>query len=400
MRLARPALTVFAAACLTATGEEARTWTDVKGRTLEGTLVKQTEAEIWVRRDNGSRVKIARDTLSSGDLDYLKAAAKAKKSLKGERFDTSKIDPTAWQPRPVGLRLGKLVYPVTLESPHFIVGGQAKVRPAILAAYAEAAERLWTDMASDYPGLVEAFKDRKMPIVLLEDKGESKTLANWHRNHAQESRTVRYSYSLESYTIVAFDLDKDFAKESGFTNIGRAFRLDAKGADHNRILWHKRIHFLSEDILRHWIGDPVQNGTASFSIIRLVASFHREGLICGKIETEVTIGGREVEGFRNSRNWSGITKKLLKDGAQADIETLLQTQASRAEPRDLGFGYGLMHFIHADDERLAGFAKLLEDISEHNESPDAGDFAEALGYESPDELNSAWREYMMSDAFE
>lgn len=401
MKRLLPLLVISLAGGLSSLAQDSRTWTDTKGRTLEGTLVKQNDSTVWVQRDNGTRVAIPKETLSEDDQKHLKQAATARASLKGERFDTSRIDPSAWKPRPTGLRFGKLVYPATLESPHFIVGGEAKIRPALLASYAEAAERLWTDIAADYPGLAEAFKGKKMPIILVDGKDQAKTFATWHQDHAQASRKVAYSYRLLSGTIVPFSLDEEFADEAGLTGVGRLFRLDAKKADHNRVTWPERIHFLSEDILRQWIGSPDTNNGASFSIMKLVFSYHREEIICGKIESEVSFGGgSDVEGFRNGRNWSGATKKLLKKGATPDIEEFLEIPAPKAQPRDLGVGHGLMHFIQAEPDRLTGFGKLLAEIAESDDSPDGEALAGALGFDSTDELNAAWLEYMESDAYE
>jgi hypothetical protein len=59
-----------------------------------------------------------------------------------------------------------------------------------------------------------------------------------------------------------------------------------------------------------------------------------------------------------------------------------------------------MHFIQADPARLDGFGKLLAAAGEEEECPDPEAFAKGLGFESPAELNAAWRAYMLSDAFE
>jgi hypothetical protein len=392
------AIAVLTLGCVSA--QETRTWTDIKGRKLEGSLVKQDDATVWVRKGDGKEVSIPKASLSEDDRKHLATAVPAKPAAStGARFNTARIDVTAWKQRPEGFQIGTQLYPVTIESDHFIIAGGPKARPAVLTAYAEAAERLWIDMATDLPKLPTAFEGRKMPILLLEEK-EAKSFAKWHEEHADASPNVSPSYNLETYVIVAFHIDKDLAKEKGLTTLGRIYRLDSKKAEHTRKTWPARIHFLAEDILRQVTDDPDTNDKYSIASLRLAHSYHREEQVCGKIESEVSFGGAALESFRNGRNWAGATKKLLKDGIQPDIASFMETRTSEVEPRDLGFGLGLMHFIHSDPARIEGFAKILETAAKDDKSPDPEAFAKGLGFDSPGALNKAWKDYMVSDAFQ
>ena len=396
LRLAAP-IAVLTLGCLSA--QEARTWTDIKGRKLEGAFVKQDDATVWVRKGDGKEVAIPKASLSEDDRKHLATAAPAiPAGSNGARFNTARIDVAAWKPRPEGFQIGTQLYPIMIESDHFIIAGGAKARPAVLTAYAEAAERLWIDMATDLPGLATAFEGKKMPILLLDGEKEAKPFAKWHDEHADASPNVSPSYNLERFVIVAFHLDKDLAKERGLTTLGRVYRLDSKKAEHTRKTWPARIHFFAEDILRQLTGDPDNNGKYTVAPLRLAHSYHREEQICGKIESEVSFGGAALEGFRNGRNWAGATKKLLKDGIQPDIASFLETRNSEVEPRDLGFGLGLMHFVHSDRARIEGFAKILETAAKDDKAPDPEAFAKGLGFDSPEALNKAWRDYMVSDA--
>jgi hypothetical protein len=390
-----------AAGGLSATAQDSRTWTNQKGQKLEGTFLKQDETTVWVRRGDGKEVAIPKKTLSKADLEHLADAAPAAPTAGRGRFANARIDPSAWKPRPGGFKLGTLVYPANLESEHFIIAGPPKVRPAMLTAYADAAERLWSDLATDFPALAEAFEGRKMPVILADDEKDAGIFSNWHGEHADASRTVSRTFNLETFTIASFRLDEKFAEENGLTTPGRLFRIDSKEAQPMRRTWPQRIHFLCDDLLLQWLIPVKTNGDYSISMLRLALSYHREELVCGKIESEVTFGGgADVEGFKNGRNWAGSTKKLLKAGAQPSIESFLETPGSKAEPRDLGFGLGLMHFIHADSARLDGFRTLLATAVEDKKSPDPEAFAASLGFDSPEGLNGAWRDFMLSDAFE
>ena len=400
------AIAALTLGCLSA--QEARTWTDLKGRKLEGSFVKQDDSTVWVRKGDGKEVAIPKASLSADDRKHLETATPAAPATPGKaapatggRFATVRLDPSAWKPRPEGFKIGTLLYPSTLETEHFIIAGNEKVRPAMLMYYADAAERLWADITTDLPVVATAFEGRKLPIILASDEKDSQIFADWHDKHAEASSNVPSEFNLERFVIAAFTLDDDFSKEAGLTISGRLFRTDSKSAEPQRKTWPQRIHFLTDDIIRHLLAKAKNNGEYSLSIVRLCFNYHREELVCGKIESEVTFGGgSEVEGFKNGRNWAGATKKLLKGGASPDIDAFLKTNGSDAQPRDLGFGLGLMHFIHADPARREGFGKILENTGKDKKSPDSETFAKGLGFDSPEALNKAWKDYMVSDAFQ
>lgn len=398
---------LLAVGCLTVSAQESRTWTDTKGRTLTGVFVRQDDSTVWVKRDDGKEIPIPKKSLSAGDLKQLESIGGGGSGGGGEagaavgRFATVKVDPSKWAPRTGGFGIGSLTYPASLETEHFIVAGAEKTRPALMLAYADAAERLWADIATDLPSLTEVFKGRKMPIILVDGEKEAAAFASWHEKHAEDSPTVRPESMLDTSTIAPFSLDPKFAAEAGLSTTGRLFRLDSKKAEHNRKTWPERIHFLSGDLFRQVMGRPKDNGSFNLGMVVLSFSYQREELICGRIESEIFFGGdSEVEGFKNGRNWAGATKKLLKGGANPDIKSYLESSAAKAEPRDLGFGLGLMRFIHDDPARNAGWGKMLDKVRKEEKCPTDEEFTKAIGFDSPQALNAAWKEYMLSDKFQ
>ncbi|WP_367870155.1 SHD1 domain-containing protein [Luteolibacter sp. Populi] len=403
---------IFAALTLAASAQEARTWTDTKGRKLEGAFLRQDEATVWVKRGDGKEIAIPKKTLSPDDLKHLESAAPVPADANaggapatagtGGRFNDAPIDPTTFQARAGGLKLDILNYTSTLETDHYIIAGTPKIRPATLSVYAEVAERLWVDLAADFPDLAEAYKGGlKMALLIFNDEKEHAVFASWHEKHAEASSSVSPIFNMTRSTISGWRFDKKFADEAKIATRGRAFRMDGKGYQHNKKTWPQRIHFLSSDILNHWVGNATRTDGQSLSMVAFCLAFHREQLICGRIETEVSFGGgSEVEGFKNGRNWAGATKKLLKAGATPDIKSFLEGEASEANPRDLGMGLGLMQFIRTDPARQKSFSKMLQEASSSKESPDGAAFAKAIGFASAEELNKAWLDYMLTDAFQ
>lgn len=404
-------LALFSAACLAASAQEARTWTNTKGQTLEGSFVKQDATTVWILKGDGKEVAIPKKTLSVEDLKHLETAAPAATSTApaagggaatGGRFNSVALDAAAIPERPGGLKLDIMTYPASRETDHYIVAGSPKIRPATLGIYAEVGERLWLDLAADFPDLAEAYKgDTKMAVLIFNDEKEHAMFASWHDKHAEASPSVSTVFNMTRSTISGWRYDKEFAKTNKISTDGRAFRMDGKGYQHNKKTWPQRIHFLCGDIFDHWVGRPSRKDGQSLSMVTFCLTFHREQLICGRIETEVSFGGGDgVEGFKNGRNWAGATKKLLKAGTKPDIKSFLEGEASKANPRDLGMGLGLMQMIHKDAEKQKGLSKMLQQAATSEESPDAAGFAKAVGFGSPEELNKAWLDYMLTDAFQ
>ena len=241
-----------------------------------------------------------------------------------------------------------------------------------------------------------------MLVVLADDKLEAEAFANWHRKHAEKGNMFASPFRLTSYNIVSFSLNGELAGKEGLAPSGRLFRTDAKVARNTRIDWAERIHFLASELIRTVLRPVRDNGDYTLSMLQLSYAYHREESICGGISTEVTFGGGEdIEGFSNGRNWAGSTRRIIsRGGVGPSIDDYLQKSGSDAAPRDLGFGHGLMCFIHQDPVRLGGFNKILETAVEEKKAPDAKAFAKGLGYDSPADLDAAWLEFMKSNDFE
>ncbi|MGK0190747.1 MAG: sulfatase activating formylglycine-generating enzyme [Verrucomicrobiales bacterium] len=86
MKFAKPLLLglflIFAAA--TVWSAEVRTWTDLKGRTLEGSLVKIDGEEVVILLESGKEVRLKREGLSPADGQYLEEHILEGKRAAGE----------------------------------------------------------------------------------------------------------------------------------------------------------------------------------------------------------------------------------------------------------------------------------------------------------------------------
>jgi hypothetical protein len=388
---------IFSAACLAASAQDSRTWTDTKGRKIEGSLLKHDSTTAWVKRADGREIQIPKAILSQEDRSYLENAAPVSPAATADRtgsFATVRLDPSKWTTKPEGIDFGDIAFPQNLASEHFIILAVGDVKTDVLAAYANAAERLWTDIAADLPSLSEAFGDRKMPIFLFEDTQHAEIFAAWHDKHAENSRTASPNYKLKTASITGCEIDTEFGAKHGFTFKAQTFRLDAKDIQSNRPTWPIRIHFLTSTLFQ------VATGDTYFRLIEMGFAYHREEKICDRIETQVVVRGTTVEKIKNTRDWVGLPKRLLKSGSRPDFASFYGISTDEAQPRDLGFAYGLISFVHADTARLEKFDGLLTKARKGENLSGAEDVAKILGFESCAALDTAWAGFMESDSFQ
>jgi len=394
---------------------EVRTWTDTGGRTLQGMLVRQEESSIWVQRADGREVAIEKKRLSTADLEYLKsqpatasirpatagqagsAAAKPGQSI----FKSMKLDKAAWKSSSEEFHAGGVAFTQRLETPHFLILATAKIKPDLMAAYAEAGERAFADCANDLPGVANAFKDRRQALWLVDSDPDHKALGDWLRNRGS------FNLSWEGHTIASAPLSEETSNELKVSRTSREFRTDKYSSTQQRSpVWPNRLHFLFNDLLYVYTSDieasaPAADGSSrSFNILRLGYSFYKEWQVAGKIDTEVSVGGTVVEGFQNGRRWADAVRKVLKNPAgRPSLDDLLATRANSAQPIDVACAFGMMQFLNADPKRFKAFDLLLVQARESKAMPSTEAIAKALGYDSPAAFDAAWVAFMMSDAF-
>ncbi|MDB6077087.1 MAG: hypothetical protein JWO82_834 [Akkermansiaceae bacterium] len=394
--------------------EAARDWTDTKGRTVSAVFVRQDADNVWIKRSDGREVEVPKNTLSDADQIYLasvptgpatpggavSAPGGATKSGLAD-FNTVKVDPTLFKPHGGGLALDGFSLPNTLETGHFVIAASDKTKPAVVSMYAEAAERTYLDIVAALPSIATAFEDHKKVIILYENEAEGGLIESWHSHYAASGKPLLFhDPKMAERNIGYLDLHPAEAEKLGYCPQIRTFRLNSKTAESMKKNWGKRVHFLVSDILNWGARDPYGSDGYSFGIITLCYSYEREFAISGKIETEVIMSGAEVEGFKNGKAWAAATKKLLKNGGKPDIDAFLHTLDSKAAPRDLGFGFGLIQFIRKDPARLAGLDKSYAALTRKRIFSDPKEFIANLGYDSPEAFNAAWLKYLESDAFQ
>ncbi len=392
---------------------DSRTWTDTTGRTLEGSLVRQDASKVWVQRADGREVAIDKARLSPADLDYLKqqpadaptasvAPVAPPNAKPGDSiFKSVKVDRAAWKTGGEVFSAGGIAFTQRLQTPHYLILASEKVKPDILTVYGETAERVFADCSRDLPGLADLLKEKRMALFLVDGDPGHMALGDWLRSRS------RISPDWPRLWIGGFTVPEEAAESLGVLSTGREFRTDKySSSNHRSLTWPNRLHFLVGDLIGQYLDDVKVSDEDdagkrhSLSTLEFGYAFFKEWQIAGKIETQVSVGGAQVEGFQNGRRWADAVRKVLKNPAgRPSLEELLTTRAAGAQPIDIACAFGMMQFFSADPVKFKAFDKILADARASEKTPTAEQFSKDMGFESPAAFDTAWIAFMTSDAF-
>ena len=384
-----------------------RTWTDYKGRTIEAKMIRPKGESVVVRRADGKEFTLERKNLSDGDIVYLdKLAAGGGSAGDDLDFDSFDVDKKSFVERDEPFKIGDVEFPNVVETPHFIVVADEETRRSLPLIYGEVAERLFLEIAQDVPGLIESFNGRKMPIILVESGMHpifTQALSDYYRELGWYSRVSDLS-GWDTMTITGMRFSSEDVKKNKTTKDARVFHTGKNELSSQRKLrWHSRIHFLASTIIREYLTTVNRSDGYSFDLLKLGYVYLKEDEICGRVETKVvyTSNPLTVAGFEDGRTWPSSVKKLLENpDLRPSLSSILETPASGAQPADVGFSYGLSHFMTRDPSRRAQFGKMLEDTIELDKFPQGDAFAEYFGFDSVEAFDNAWIAYMKTDEFE
>ena len=254
--LSLPAMMAAAAtlwlAVPTASALEMRTWLSIDGRMIEAELLRQLGNDVELRDKDGRVLKVAKSSLSFGDLDYIEENAPADKSAKvlgstGPKpklpnpAKDVKVDTKGFKKEAGEFKINGRTYRVC-ETPHFKI---MYLKPADPMDTAELAERLWIDAAFFHSTFIPKWTDRKMGIILVNDEEAYGDVGSWYADMLSETKTdeskvqadrVRKTWPLSaSGTINMPQAQADEQKILGHLRVFRTYRnlvtVDSNGKE-------------------------------------------------------------------------------------------------------------------------------------------------------------------------
>lgn len=393
---------------------EVRTWTDQRGRTFEGTLVKIDRDEVVILPKTGSQVRIKRAILSARDNEYLSEYGGAESAI----VEGTKVGTPEKSVRIDSKQFKKLddifIFPDTeidfkmLESDHFITMTHGRIRPKDVA---ETGERLWHGMAFQHPGFAEKWGDKRRAIFVIEDDEVHQAVGQYFINYLfkigqeQESENLRKTWPKSAGSTIA--LSDEIAEERGLFRSARVFRVTEQNADtYKKVFTPFVTHCLASDMLTTQAGGTTSFGGDGYFSLVTGHAYYKEILLAGRVGTtliDAQYGDEETssaKGFADGTGWARELKKLVKrDKVVPSIAEVYRYKVIGLTPNQLVLLYSLSYYMQSTPERLAAYTKMIERIDTSKQVPEAVEIAKLFGFETAEEFEADWKAFIESTKF-
>lgn len=400
---------------------ELRTWTSTTGINLEAEFVRIDGEKVILKDKTGREVVVKRAQLSQGDLEYLKefgpkaaAPALGEKPAKATEIPTpakdAKIDQKTFKTLTERFVLPEVAFN-QLQTPHFLVLYPDKVDAS---DFGETAERVWLDMAFFHPTFAQKFKDRSMALFLIESEYDFGKIIKWYAETVRQSgaqNALDAASSIEAVTKQAaafsMSLPADIAEKYSVLDLAKVVRANPNGTKTKGVYVPFRVHCLAQQMMNVQAGGVSQFGSDGLFALNTGHAYFKEISITGRSESGLLRDDgttrREVSstgGFESGKNWPDELKKLLRrDKIKPDIEDLYKVTLRNAKMESNVLAYAFSRFLQSNTDRVALYAKLLEQIDTSKQIPAAADLAKLYGYQSTAGMQKAWIEWMLSGSF-
>ncbi len=393
---------------------EMRSWASRKGSVLEASLGNLKGDTVTLIDKDARQIQLKLDDLSLADRQYLVEFGGADPSSitsgkPGLVEKEMRVDSSAFK------RLEtKLSFPngpqeafELLETPHFLIATAGGVRPN---AMAEAAERMWYGMAFQHMNFRTDWGDKRMLILLCEDREVYTKLGEWYAAFLAD----------EADPVVAESV-KLMWPEMGSSNLQLPEDMvNAHNLHHRAMLFNVReasgfrkalapflVHSLAGQLLGQQMGGVASYGSEGYFALITGHSYFKEISLAGKAETKLIaaegtakdeIGS--VSGFDDGSSWARSLKPLVRSGKiKPELAPMLKWDTEDLTPERLVLIYSLACYMEGDLKRLSSYAKMIRRIESSNQIPVPEEIAVIFGFDSVDAFDADWSKFILSNEF-
>ncbi|HWB04822.1 MAG TPA: hypothetical protein VG796_17465 [Verrucomicrobiales bacterium] len=432
LRLSTLAALSLALLCLPArncSALEIRTWLTIDGKMFDAELVRPLGDQVELKDKDGRLTKVAKSSLSFGDLDYIAensppdktapslGAAKPKLPNPAKEI---KMDTKVFKKEAGDFKVNNRTYRIC-ETPHFKI---MYLKPADPMGVAELAERLWIDTASFHSTFIPKWHGRKKGIILVNDKEAYDDVGSWYADmlvaagQKDEAEKIRISWPQTGSGGVGMPAKQ--ADELGIfpsLRVFRNYRTMQKKDTNGNIVESKDVllkevwvpfntNVLAGDMLSMQAG---HGGAAStdgvFAIIKGHA-YYKEILLNGKSETGIAQVNRSskeygsTQGFQTDKSWAPEIRKMMKKGGEwtPNLPELMLTKENDAKTKDIAFAYAFARFLQSSPAYLTNFNKMCQKMDVAKQVPSLEEIASIYGFADTNALQKAWVDWMNNAA--
>lgn len=293
------------------------------------------------------------------------------------------------------------------ETPHFLIGTAGRIRPQ---AVAETAERLWYGMAFVHMNFRKDWGDKRMLILLVEDRDVYPELGKWYAEYLAAngqqgaSMSVANTWSLVGSTSISAP-DETCTKFDIFDQV-TVFNI--KNDDKFRKdLSPFPTHVIAGSLLSRQMGGVSSFGSEGYFALLTGHAYFKEISLAGKSETNlISVEGSQKDeissksGFDDGTSWARTLKPLVKSGkVVVKLEEMLKWKPEELTPERLVLIYSFAHYMENDSKRLGSFAKMIQRIESSNQIPAPEEFAKLFGFDTVEAFETDWVTFIKEGDF-
>lgn len=395
---------------------ETRIWTSRKGSNIEAEMLKLEEETVVLVTPEAKEIKVKFRDLSLADRQYLVEYGGADRKILideelGEPEKDVRIDSKTFKKLDKQLQLGEetILSFELMETEHYLIGYAGKIRPN---GVAETAERLWHGMAFQHMNFRRDWGEKRRLVLLCEDREVYAALGKWYSRKLAEGGNIdagqRNAVLWGQLGASTVHVDDDFADEWKLHRSVTVYNVKEDSAKLYRDdLSPFPTHVLAGHLLRQQMGGVSNYGAEGYFAVITGHAYFKEIQLTGKTETNlIDASGSQFDeitksrGFEDGTSWARTLRSLVRrDKLQPDFEKMLAWDQSGLDPEKLVLIYSFAYFCQSTPERLAGFAALVRLVESSNQIPEPIEFAKLFGFETVDEFQAAWIEFIKSTAF-
>ncbi|MEI6655407.1 MAG: hypothetical protein WCP45_11605 [Verrucomicrobiota bacterium] len=414
IRLSHGLLVALGMTVAMAQAAETRTWMSRKGGTMEAELGSITGDQVTLITKDTKEIKLKIEDLSLADRQHLVEFGGAEPSIitsgePGFPEKEARIDPATIKKLTTKLTLGEsgLLAFELVESAHFLIASAGKIRGHETA---ETAERLWHGMAFQHMNFRKDWGDKRMLILLVDDRKVYKALGDWYVSYltkegqdaaAQKTKNIWDKTGSNQLNLPAETIEKHKLHQTAILfNITEA-------ASYSKPLGPFPTHSIAGTVLAKQMSGVSSFGAEGYFAIVTGHAYFKEISLAKKTETHLLdVSGSlnddisSKQGFKDGTSWARTLRPLVRRGkVKVELEPMLKWTGTDLNPERLVLIYSFAYYMESDAKRLCAFAKMIRRVESSNQIPPAAEIAKIFGFDSVADFEADWKKFITEGNF-
>ena len=394
---------------------ETRIWTSRKGSTIEAELLRFDETNATLLAAGNKQIVLPMADLSIADRQFMveNVGADAKILVSGEIGEPEKqvkIDSSTFKK----LKESNLIFGTDsesayelMESEHFLIATAGGVRAQ---AIAETAERMWHGMAFQHMNFRRDWGDKRMLILLVEDREAYTALGKWwtgllkEKGNTEGAANVSAAWDRVGSTMVTLP-DEMADKHKVFPAV-RVFNVK-EDTLFKKPMGSFLVFSMAGVLLDRQLGNISSYGVEGLFAVNTGHSYYKEISLTGKSETSLLSAAgtgeaevKEKKGFGDASDWAKTLRGLVKKGEiKCEVAPMFKVKNEDVTPEQLALMYSFSAYMESTPARLACYASMVRRIESSKQIPVPEEIAKIFGFETVAALEADWKLFVTEGKF-